>query len=117
MMQFGEHVRQARLAILEGDKAFSLRQVAARVGIEPAYLSKIERGVFPPPSEEVIVKLAGVLGEDKDILLALAGKLSGDLQQIIMQRPKLFAELLRQLREAPDHAILRVVREVRDGRW
>lgn len=117
MMKFGEHVRQARLAIQEGDKAFSLRQVAARVGIEPAYLSKIERGVFPPPSEEVIVKLAGVLGEDKDILLALAGKLSGDLQQIIMQRPKLFAELLRQLREAPDHAILRVVREVRDGRW
>ena len=117
MMQFGEHIRQARQTIQEGDRAFSLRQVAARVGIEPAYLSKIERGVFPPPSEEVIVKLAGVLGEDKDVLLALAGKLSSDLQQIIMQRPRLFAELLRQLREVPDHAILRVVREVKDGQW
>ena len=117
MTQFGEHIRQARQAIQEGDRAFSLRQVAARVGIEPAYLSKIERGVFPPPSKEVIVKLAGVLGEDKDVLLALAGKLSGDLQQIIMQRPRLFAELLRQLREVPDHAILRVVREVKDGQW
>ncbi len=116
-MKFGEHIRQARQSIQEGDRAFSLRQVAARVGIEPAYLSKIERGVFPPPSEEVIVKLAGVLGEDKDVLLALAGKLSGDLQQIIMQRPKLFSELLRQLREVPDHAILRVVREVKDGQW
>ena len=50
-------------------------------------------------------------------LLALAGKLSSDLQQIIMQRPQLFAELLRQLREAPDHAIVRVVREVKDGDW
>lgn len=117
MIQFGEHIRQARQAIQEGDRAFSLRQVAARVGIEPAYLSKIERGVFPPPSEEVIVKLAVVLGEDKDVLLALAGKLSSDLQQIIMQRPSLFAELLRQLREVPDHAILRVVREVKDGQW
>jgi transcriptional regulator with XRE-family HTH domain len=117
MMQFSEHIRQARHAILEGDRAFSLRQVAARVGIEPAYLSKIERGVFPPPSEEVIVKLSGILGEDKDVLLALAGKLSSDLQQIIMQRPRLFAELLRQLREVPDHAILRVVREVKDGQW
>ncbi len=117
MMQFGEHIRQARQAIQESDRAFSLRQVAARVGIEPAYLSKIERGVFPPPSEAVIVKLAGVLGEDKDVLLALAGKLSSDLQQIIMQRPRLFAELLRQLREVPDHAILRVVREVKDGQW
>ena len=57
------------------------------------------------------------LSENKDVLLALAGKLSSDLQQIIMQRPRLFAELLRQLREVLDHAILRVVREVKDGQW
>ena len=28
-----------------------------------------------------------------------------------------FAELIRQLKEAPDHALLKVVREVRDGDW
>ena len=105
------------IQIREEDKAFSLRQVAARVGIEPAYLSKIERGVFPPPSEDVIIKLADALKEDRDVLLALAGKLSSDLQQIIMHRPRLFADLLRQLKQAPDHAILRVVREVKDGHW
>ena len=116
-MQFGDYIRQSRETLLERDRTFSLRQVAARIGIEPAYLSKIERGVFPPPSGEVIVKLAEILGEDQDVLLALAGKLSSDLQQIIMRRPKLFAELLRQLKEVPDHAILRVVREVRDGQW
>ena len=117
MMQFGEYIRKAREALIAGNRAYSLRQVAGRVGIEPAYLSKIERGVFAPPSEDVIVKLAKDLGEDPDVLLAMAGKLSSDLQQIILRRPKLFAELLRQLREAPDQAILRVVREVRDGRW
>ena len=116
-MNFGDYIRSAREALLQNDKAFSLRQVAGRIGVEPAYLSKIERSVFPPPSEEVIIKLAAVLAEDDDILLALAGKLSKELQQIIIQRPKLFAELLRQLREAPDHAILRVVREVNDGKW
>jgi transcriptional regulator with XRE-family HTH domain len=116
-MQFGEHIREVREALHESDKAYSLRQVAARVGIEPAYLSKIERGQFPPPSQEVIVKLACDLGEDADVLLAMAGKLSSDLQDIIMRRPRLFADLLRQLREAPDHAILRVAREVRDGDW
>lgn len=116
-MQFGEHIRQAREALQVADRTYSLRQVANRIGIEPAYLSKIERGVFQPPSEEVIVKLAEILGEDKDVLLALAGKLSSDLQQIIMRRPQLFAQLLRQLREEPDHAILRVVREVKDGQW
>ncbi|RMH11356.1 MAG: XRE family transcriptional regulator, partial [Gammaproteobacteria bacterium] len=33
------------------------------------------------------------------------------------KRPQLFAELLRELKTLPDHAILRVVREVRDGDW
>jgi transcriptional regulator with XRE-family HTH domain len=117
MSNFGDYIRKAREKRQETDKALSLRQVAGRIGVEPAYLSKIERGVFPPPSESVIVKLAAVLGEDPDVLLALAGKLSGELQQIILQRPKVFADLLRQLREAPDHAILRVVREVKDGQW
>ncbi len=117
MKQFGEYIRQAREALQQTDRAFSLRQVAVRIGIEPAYLSKIERGVFAPPSEEVIVKLAAILGEDKDVLLAMAGKLSSDLLQIIMQRPRLFADLLRQLKAVPDHAILRVAREVKDGQW
>lgn len=122
-MQFGRHIRAAREACEarevspEAAGSFSLRQVAARTGIEPAYLSKIERGVFQPPSEEVINRLAAVLGEDKDVLLALAGKVSDELRQIILRRPKLFADLLRQLREVPDHAILRVVREVKDGNW
>lgn len=63
------------------------------------------------------MRLAAILGEAPNVLLALAGKLSTGLQQIIIQRPKLFGWLLRQPREAPDHAILRLVREVRDGDW
>ena len=92
-------------------------RAAARVGIEPTYLSKLERGELAPPSEETTRKIAEDLGEDPDMLLALAGKVSGDLQAIIRRRPKLFAELLRELRRAPDHAILSVVRQVRDGDW
>lgn len=117
MRHFGEYIRQARETLLLETKGYSLRQVAARIGIEPAYLSKIERGVFAPPSEEVIVKLADILGEDRDVLLAMGGKVSGDLQKIILQRPKVFADLIRHLKEAPDHAILRVAREVKDGNW
>lgn len=59
--------------------------------------------------------MATELGEDPDVFLALAGKVSSDLQEIIRKRPKLFAELIQQLKEAPDHAVLRVVREMRDG--
>ena len=94
-----------------------MRQVAQRVGIEPAYLSKIERGELQPPSEATTIKLAEELGEDPDVLLALAGKVSSDLKDIIMKRPQLFSQLIRQLKQVPDNAILKVVREVRDGEW
>jgi transcriptional regulator with XRE-family HTH domain len=80
-------------------------------------LSKVERGEVPPPSEETIIRIARELGEDADVLLALAGKVSSELQEIIRKKPRLFADLLGQLKEVPDHAILRVVREVRDGDW
>ncbi len=91
--------------------------MALRVGIEPAYLSKVERGQVAPPSEATIRRLAVELGEEPDLLLAMAGKVSRELQEIIIRRPQLFAELLRQLRRAPDDALLRIVREVRDGDW
>src|SRR5436853_3159607 len=117
MTGFGDYVRRAREHLAQKDMRFSLRQVASRISVEPAYLSKVERGLVSPPSEATIVKLAADLGEDPDMLLALAGKVSSDLQKIILRRPKQFAELIRQLKNAPDHAILRFVREVRDGNW
>ena len=50
-------------------------------------------------------------------MLALAGKVSSDLMEAIRRRPQLFAELIRDLRDLPDRAVLRIVREVRDGDW
>lgn len=117
MATFGEHVRSRREELRQSDRRFSLRQVARRVGVEPAYLSKIERGEMPPPSEETTVRLAREIGEDPDVLLAMAGKVSSDLQEVIRRRPRLFADLIRQLKSSPDHALLRIVREVRDGDW
>jgi transcriptional regulator with XRE-family HTH domain len=114
---FGDYVRKRREARRAQDNAFSVRQVAQRIGVEPSFLSKVERDEVPPPSEAKVVALAGELGEDPDVLLALAGKVSSDLQQVIRKRPELFASLIRQLKDQPDHAVLRIVREVRDGTW
>ena len=116
-MTFGEFIRSVRDKRFKEDRSFSVRQVAQRIGVEPSYLSKIERDQVAPPSEATIRRLAGELGEDADLLLAMAGKVSSDLRNIILQRPQLFAELLRQLRDAPDHAIESVAREIRDGDW
>ena len=117
MTAFGEFVRSRRESLRQTDPRFSLRQVAERVGIQPSYLSQVERGREAPPSEDTIVRLAEELAIDADVLLAMAGKVSSDLQATICRRPLLFAELLRELKDAPDHAVLRIVREVRDGTW
>ena len=114
---FGAYLRKRREELLKGSAEYSVRKVAARIGIQPSYVSKVERCEVAPPSEATIVRWAGAIGEDPDILLALAGKVSADLRDVIVKRPRLFAQLIRELRDAPDHAVLRIVREVRDGSW
>lgn len=117
MTNFGAYVRERREALRAADSSYSLRQVAARMGVQPSFLSKVERGQDPPPSEPKIRLLAEILGEDADVLLAMAGKVSSDLQEAIRRRPKLFADLIRSLRNAPDPVVERLGREVRDGDW
>ncbi len=117
MNVFGKHIREKRSALHRNGRPLSLRKLAAAIGVEPSYLSKVERGETPPPSEAKIAALARELDEDPDVLLAMAGKVSSDLQEVIRKRPQLFAELIRQLKDAPEHAVLRLVREVRDGNW
>ena len=116
-MSFGTHIRKCRKALRKSDRKYSVRQVAARIGVEPSYLSKVERGEQAPPSEEKIRRLAEELNEDMDVLLAMAGKVSEDLRHTIIKRPQLFAKIIRELQGMPDHAVLRLVREVRDGDW
>lgn len=115
--EFGAYLREVRETLRRQDKKYSVRQVAGRIGIEPSYLSKVERGENVSLSEEKTVLLAKDLGKDPDVLLALSGRVSSDLQEVIRKRPVLFAQLIRQLKDLPSHAVLRIVREVRDGDW
>jgi len=114
---FGPYVRRRREALVKDDPRFTVRQVAARIGVEPSYLSKVERGEEAPPSEPRIRAIAAELDEDPDVLLALAGKVSADLQAIIVRRPALMAEIIRELKRMPANAVVRIVRQVRDGKW
>lgn len=114
---FGEYARATREKLRRESPDFSVRRLAQAIGVQPSYVSKVERCEVAPPSEDTIRRWAGVLGEDPDVLLALAGKVSEDLREAITRRPQLFGELIRELKDAPDHAVLRIVREVRDGNW
>ncbi len=90
-MKFGPHIRKTREA-----RAITLRGLARLIGVEPSYLSKIEREIFPPPSEALIVKIAAELGEDPDRLLALAGKIPSDVKDMIIQSEGLLAKKIRE---------------------
>ena len=50
----------ARLRELRKQAGMSLRELADRVGIDFTYLSKIENGAMPPPSEKVLSLLTGI---------------------------------------------------------
>lgn len=116
MNKFGQFLRNLRESYGENNSNYSLRKVAGRLEIEPSYLSKIERDL-ENPSEELINKIAVEFNQDKNILLAMTGKVSQDLQAIILKHPIVFAQLLNSLKDSPEHAILKVVREVRNGDW
>lgn len=90
-MKFGPHIRETREA-----KGFGLRELARLIEVEPAYLSKIEREIFAPPSEALIVRIAGHLGEDPDRLLAMAGKIPSDVKDAIIQSEGELAKLVRE---------------------
>lgn len=114
---FGDYIRELREAKQKEDSSFSLRQTAARMDIEPSYLSKVERGIEKNPSEQFVKKLAVELEQDENMMLAMVGKVSQELKDIILKKPQLFSELLKSLKDSPDNAILRIVREVKDGSW
>jgi len=80
-MEFGARLRQLR-----NRAGLSQRKLADRVGIDYSYLSKIENGVIPPPSEQVIRRLAEVLDADGGELLRLAGKITGDVSSMLKKR-------------------------------
>ena len=84
---FGDTVRGIRENLRQEDRRFSLRQVAQRIGIEPAYLSKIERGEVPPPSEATTVRIAKELGQDPDVFLAMAGKVPAICKKLSASAP------------------------------
>jgi transcriptional regulator with XRE-family HTH domain len=87
---FGAIVRRLR-----EERKIGLRKFAQMVGMSPTYLSKVERDEFKPPTEEKVRAIATALGQDADELLALAGRMSADLADIIQRHPREMATFLR----------------------
>jgi len=81
--EFGKRIRKLREERKKVDPQFSLRRFAETVGISATFLSKVETGEFDPPAPDKIKRIAELLGEDPDELLALAGRVDPELPEII----------------------------------
>jgi HTH-type transcriptional regulator, competence development regulator len=86
---FGETVRVLREA-----QSLGLRAAAEKLGISPAYLSRIERGREKPPRPELIRKMATLFGGDADVLFRLAQSTDPELADYVNSVPAL-PEFLR----------------------
>ena len=84
MKTFGETLRELRVA-----QDLGLRETATKVGISPAYLSRIERGKELPPRPEVIKKLAKVLASDPDVLFRLSSSTDPEIVGYLHDQPEL----------------------------
>jgi transcriptional regulator with XRE-family HTH domain len=112
----GARLRATRLErALDDPRGFSLRGLAPRLGVSGAYLSMVERGL-QRPTEPFLRNIALALGIDPGPLLALAGRLPGDLAAALAARPAL-AEALRALDALPEPELRRVIHRIRDGEW
>jgi HTH-type transcriptional regulator, competence development regulator len=104
---FGQRIKELRKA-----KGLGQRAVAAQVGINFTYLSKIENdkvdfAAFP--SEETIRKLAKVLGADVDELLLMAEKIPDHIRRRVLEKPEAF----RMIASLDDKSLDRLVKGIK----
>jgi transcriptional regulator with XRE-family HTH domain len=93
---FGQLVRELRIKNREYS---SLREFAKKVGLSPAYLSRIENGKEPPPSEPIVERLAEALGVDKYELFGYAGRVPTEFLETFRKNPKGMASFMRRVKE------------------
>ena len=94
-MAHGEQGFGATIRKLREERGIGLRQFAKMIGVSATYLSKIEREELHPPAEDRVTEMARLLEQDADELLALAGKVASDLNEIIRSQPREMASFLR----------------------
>lgn len=75
-MAFGDFIRQKR-----EEAEIPLNDFARRIGISPAYWSRIERNMEKPPKDDLITKAAQELHLDLDEVFVQANRLPPELQK------------------------------------
>jgi putative DNA methylase len=92
-MAIGEFIRSHRQA-----RELTLRDLARRVNVDAAYLSRVEGGKAPP-SDHLLLDLADALSLSADELLLVAGRLPEKIRALVEKEPYRVSTALRSLAE------------------
>lgn len=79
MSLFGEYLKELRTNL-----GMSQRELGEKVGLDFTYISKIETGTLPPPSEEKLLAMEVILKVDKYDLVLYADKIPSDFKKVIL---------------------------------
>ena len=121
MGQFGEFFKAKRIAL---DK--TLRQFCLDHDLDPGNISRLERGLFPPPQHQKLEEYAKLLalkeGTDDwyqlfDLAAAEAGKIPQDIlddKQVVEKLPILFRTL--RGKKSSDKKLNKLVRKIKGHR-
>ncbi len=90
-MKFGNYLRRCRQTA-----GLSLRELAEIGQINPAYLSRVERGIVPP-SDAFIRSVSDALKIESASLFLLAGRVPANWQRAISNSPSRIAETFRSV--------------------
>ena len=77
---FGKKLRELRVK-----SDIGLRELARLINKSPGYLSDVEQDHVPPPSEDVILKIAEAMNVEKKELLAVAQKMDPEISSYVAQ--------------------------------
>ena len=118
MGQFGEYFKEKRVALGK-----TLRQFCMDNELDPGNISKLERGLFPPPQHEKLEEYAKFLGLKTgtdhwyrffDLAAAEAGKIPQDIlsdEEVVEKLPILFRTL--RGKKVFDEKLNKIVRKIK----
>lgn len=101
-MQFG-----ATLRLLRMEAGISLRELASRVGVSGAYLSRVENGHDGAPTPDRLIAIADALGLPRGVLVELARQAGPAVDGYLQRTPEagaLFLEIARRGLQGPQLA-------------
>lgn len=117
MTPFGKKLRALRR-----ERGITAKQMAAGVGVSPAYLSALEHGQRGKPNLRFVHRVCqylGIIWDEAEDLQALADlshpKVTVDTAGLSPEATELANRLARQIRDLPDETIGRMLGELDGG--